>query len=313
MNYTKIPTKGIDREEWLSLRRTGIGGSDAGAILGLSPWAGPMNVYADKLGLVPDREETEAMRLGSDMEDYVAHRFMEKTGKRVQRSNYMYRSVRWPFMLADVDRLVIKEDAGLECKTMSPFGKKALDEGDIPPQYYCQCVHYMAVTGANRWYLAILVYGQGFYWFEIERDENEIKALVTQEKKFWEDHVLPEVPPEPDGTEATDNVIRSMFRGSDDMEIVMQTRTKDIEELLDIQARIKGLETQEKKLKQSLQLEMGDATIGYAGEYEIRWKPVTSRRIDTKRMKTEAPDLYETYSKKSTARRFDIRERKTSA
>ena len=98
----------MSNEEWLTLRKTGIGGSDAGSICGVNPFGSPMEL------------DNEAVRQGHDLEDYVAQRFMEKTGLKVRRSNFMYRSVEHPFMIADVDRLVIGEDAGLECKTASP-------------------------------------------------------------------------------------------------------------------------------------------------------------------------------------------------
>ena len=135
--YTKIPIGDMDRKEWLRLRRTGIGGSDAGAVCGLNLYSSPMKVYQDKIcdiseepeekifdehsrDDVPD-EPNEAIRQGYDLEDYVAKRFTEATGFKVRRSNYMYRSLAWPFMIADVDRLVVGEDAGLECKTVSAY------------------------------------------------------------------------------------------------------------------------------------------------------------------------------------------------
>ena len=115
--YETIPTAGMAREEWLRLRKNGIGGSDAGAVCGLNPYSSPMNVYRDKTTDETDDTDSESMRQGRDLEDYVAQRFTEATGLKVRRSNKMYRSVEYPFMLADVDRLVVGEDAGLECKT----------------------------------------------------------------------------------------------------------------------------------------------------------------------------------------------------
>ena len=114
--YEKIPTAGLGRENWLRLRKNGIGGSDAGAICGLDPYASPMSVYLDKTSEDVSGEDNEAMRQGRDLEDYVARRFMEESGLKVRRSNMMYRNKEHPFMLADVDRLVVGQDTGLECR-----------------------------------------------------------------------------------------------------------------------------------------------------------------------------------------------------
>ena len=121
MGVIRISTKGMTREEWLKLRKTGIGGSDAGAICGLNPYSSPVKIYQDKTQEATEEEDNESMRQGRDLEDYVARRFMEETGLKVRRSGQMYRSEEYPFMLANVDRLIVGQDAGLECKTASAF------------------------------------------------------------------------------------------------------------------------------------------------------------------------------------------------
>lgn len=107
-------TKDMPKEEWLKLRKQGIGGSDAGAVCGVNPYSSPMKVFRDKTSDETEEINNEAVRQGNDLEDYVAQRFMEAAGKKVRRSNAMYRSEKYPFMIADVDRLVVGEDAGLE-------------------------------------------------------------------------------------------------------------------------------------------------------------------------------------------------------
>lgn len=149
--YEKIPTAGMDRKEWLQLRKTGIGGSDAGALCGLNPYSSPMKVFYDKTADEIEETDNEAIRIGHDLEDYVTKRFTEATGLKVRRSNYMYRSVEHPFMIADVDRLVIGEDAGLECKTASAYNADKWKDGDIPLPYIMQCYHYGSdIIGLNQ-------------------------------------------------------------------------------------------------------------------------------------------------------------------
>ena len=158
---TTISTLNMPREEWLQLRKSGIGGSDAGAICGLNPYASPMSVYRDKTTEDLSDMDSETMRQGRDLEDYVARRFMEATGLKVRRSNMMYRSEEHPFMIADVDRLIVGEDAGLECKTASAYNADKWKDGEVPLHYLMQCCHYMAVTGRSAWYIAVLIYGLG--------------------------------------------------------------------------------------------------------------------------------------------------------
>lgn len=145
--YERISLADVTHEQWLKLRKSGIGGSDAGAICGLNPYSSAMKVYQDKVSDTVAEVNNEAIRIGHDLEDYVARRFMEATGLKVRKSNYMYRSIEYPYMLADVDRLVVGEDAGLECKTVSAYGADKWADGNIPLHYVMQCYHYMAVTG----------------------------------------------------------------------------------------------------------------------------------------------------------------------
>ena len=127
----KVSTAGMSREAWLEQRRHTIGGSDAAGIIGLSKWSSPMSVWADKTGRLPDKPDTEAMRLGRDLEGYVASRWMESTGKKVRRLNAMLYSELYPFAHADIDREVIGERAGLECKTTSTLDVKQF-QGGVP-------------------------------------------------------------------------------------------------------------------------------------------------------------------------------------
>ncbi len=147
----KTATADMDTAEWLHLRKTGIGGSDAAAVCGMNPFSSPMKVFQEKTSGEITEQDSEAVRQGHDLEDYVAKRFMEAAGVKVRRSNYMYRSVEHPFMIADVDRLVVGEDAGLECKTASAYSADKWKDGEIPLHYVIQCMHYGSdIIGLNQ-------------------------------------------------------------------------------------------------------------------------------------------------------------------
>lgn len=201
----------LTHEEWLAERRKSIGGSDAAAIVGMNHYVTPYALWADKTGRLPDQPDNEAMRQGRDLEQYVADRFTEATGKRVRRHTAMFHNPDYPFAHANIDRAIVGERAGLECKTTSIMNLKKFRNGEYPENYYVQCVHYLAVTGWDRWYLGVLILNQGFHWFVIERDQTEIDALMQAEHDFWNAYVLPDVPPPVDGLPATSEALASAY------------------------------------------------------------------------------------------------------
>ena len=185
-----VSTSNLAREKWLQYRKQGIGGSDAGAIGGFNPYRTAMQVYYDKTSDEIEDIDNEAMRQGREFEDYVARRFTEETGKKIRHANAMFYDENNPFMLADVDRMIVGENAGLECKTASPFMAEYWKDDKIPLSYQMQCYHYMSVCNADAWYLAVLIYGREFKVYKLERDEEIIANLIQLEKNFWENHVL---------------------------------------------------------------------------------------------------------------------------
>ena len=307
--YTKIPIKDIDRKEWLQLRKTGIGGSDAGAICGLNPYSSRMSVYRDKTCETEDeQEDNESIRQGHDLEEYVAQRFMEATGLRVRKSNFMYRGVENPFMIADVDRLVVGEDAGLECKTASAYNADKWKDGEIPLHYIMQCYHYMAVTGKRTWYIAAVILGQEFTYRKLEWDDNLISQLIEAEKYFWTEHVEKGIMPDPDGSEVCDEVLEQYFhisrKGSRIRLVGFDERLDRREQIL---SQIEELEKEQKQIEQEVKLYMKDNEAAFSDSYRISWSNVETTRLDTKRIKEEKPELYRDYAKVTSSRRFQVK------
>jgi putative phage-type endonuclease len=303
-------TLDMPREEWLELRKKGIGGSDAAAIVGLDRYRSPFDVYAEKIGLKPEQPDNEAMRQGRDLEQYVAERFMEATGKKVRRRNAVLQHPEHHWMLANIDRWVVGENAGLECKTTSVLNRAKFSQGEFPPNYYVQCMHYMAVTGAERWYLAVLVLNKAFHVFTIERDEAEVQALIEAEKDFWENHVLKQIPPTPDGSESTSELLKQMFpEAREREEVALYGHEEKIQQYLELDARVKELTQERDAIKQELQLALADAEIGRAQGYIVEWKNQVRQSLDTKKLKSEHAEIYEKYLKPAqTVRRFMIKE-----
>ena len=163
-------TRGMTRDQWLDARRCGIGGSDAAAILGLNPYSSPLSVWADKTGAPspePEGVRNESIWLGNVLEDHVARRYAQESGLKIIHCNQMLQSAEHPFMLANIDRRVKGKRIGVEIKTTSALSRTDFAGGEIHPWYYCQCMHYLAVTGWEKWILVVLVVGKGLYAYEI--------------------------------------------------------------------------------------------------------------------------------------------------
>lgn len=303
-----VSTIDLDKKEWLKYRKTGITGTDAGAICGMNPYMSAFSVYQDKISEDIEELDNEAMRQGRDMEAYVASRFEEETGLRVRRANAIYQNEEHPFMLADFDRLIVGQKAGLECKTVSPYSSDKWNNEDIPLHYQMQCQHYMAVSGYECWYIAALIYGRDFIIRKIERDEELVSNLITIEKRFWNENILKRIMPDPDGTKSCSEQIAKLYYKSDKEKTVQllgyDSDLKRREELVEL---IDKLEQEKASIDQKIQLELQDAAYGTAGDYRISWLNTVSHRLDTKLFKSENPEMYNKYAKESNSRRFVVK------
>lgn len=304
-----VKTTDISHEQWLDYRKTGIGGSDAAVVCGLNPYKSKIELWADKTGRLPDKEDNEAMRTGRDLEEYVAKRFCEATGKKVRRRNAIFQHDKYDFITANVDREIVGENAGLECKTTSAFTKSDFENGEIPLYYYCQCCHYMNVMGYDRMYLAVLVLGQKFYWFTIERNESECSALLEQEIGFWNSYIVPDVRPEPDGSDSAERTIKAVCGEYKDNVVVIFEQNETAKKLAQITEKRKALETEEKRLKQQLEIALDGNTEGFTENYKITFKPQSRTALDSKSLKAEMPEVYAKYSKTTESRVFKLSER----
>jgi len=306
--YQKISTAEMSREDWMRLRKSGIGGSDAGAVCGVNPYSSPMKVFMDKTSAEIKELYSEAVRQGHDLEDYVARRFMEATGLKVRRSNFMYRSTQHPFMIADIDRFVAGEDAGLECKTASAYNVDKWKDGDIPLHYIMQCYHYMAVTGKRTWYLAAVILGREFTYRKLVWDDALIEHLTAAEENFWKNYVEAGTIPPPDGSTVCDEVLEQYFhtaRKERKIELVgFDDKLKRREEIL---LSISSLQEEQKQIEQEVKLFMQDNELASSDSFRVSWKNIDSTKLDTKRIKEERPELYADYGKVSHSRRFEVK------
>lgn len=292
-NLIAISTVNMTREEWLEARRERIGGSDAAAIVGLSKWATPLTVYMDKKGLSPDKPDNIPMLIGRVLEETVAQLWMQETGKKCQRRNAILINPAYPFAHANVDRWVVGENAGLECKTTSEMNLKTIRGGEYPANYYVQCMHYMMITGANRWYLAVLVGNKEFHTFTIERDEEEIAALMEQEKAFYENYLLPGVMPAPSGSAQDDAALKTLYPAADtDAEAVdLSDMAMTFAALVEAKRSKSLCEGIIAKAEQDIKARLGNASEGFCGGHKVTWRPQTRSDIDKDALKAMGIDI----------------------
>lgn len=304
-----VNTAELSRIEWLKYRKQGLTGTDAGAITGMNPYVSAFQIYQDKISDKIEERDNESMRQGRDLEEYVARRFMEETGKKVRHANAIFQSEENKFMLADFDRLVIGEKAGLECKTVNAYSADKWKNGEIPLHYQMQVQHYLAVSGFDRWYIAALVFGKEFIVHEIVRDEDIIRSLIVIEKRFWEQNVLARVAPEPDGSDNYSAMLGKMYLGDKDKAIQLFGVQDELKRRDEIEELLEKLNKEKNIIEQSIKAQMKDAVYAESENYLISWMPSTQQRIDTKRLKEEQPEVYSQYLKDISSRRFQIRHR----
>ncbi|KVH51205.1 YqaJ viral recombinase family protein [Burkholderia diffusa] len=266
----------MTREEWLELRRTGIGGSDAAAALGESPYLTPYELYLDKLGLAPPREETERMRMGRRLEAVIADEYALTRRVKLRRRNQPVRHPKYPWMFASPDRLVEGQRLGLEAKSVDPaafrFGEWG-DEGSdaVPTHYLLQTCHYMCVLGYEHWDLAALVGGNHLRVYTIHRDPELEEMLIEREHAFWK-LVEQREPPEPDFAHpSTLPLLKRLHPGTDGGVIELPPLAEALHRTrLDFDAQIKDCKAGADAARARLLQLMGDAAVGRlpsGGEY----------------------------------------------
>lgn len=303
-----------DHAKWLATRNAGIGGSDASVIMGLNPYKSPYQLWLEKTGQAeaPDLSHVQAVYWGSKNESNIADWFMEDTGKKVRKLGTL-RSRAHPFMMANVDRAVMGEEAGLEIKTAGVNQAKKWKGDEIPDAYYCQCLHYLAVTGADRWYIAVLIGGNEALYKVVERNEDDIKALIEAEADFW--HLVEtKTPPPVDGSPSCAAALSERFKGGGPG-IMLPSKVDEVIESLENDKQIMGaLKKQITEKENSLKEMLGDAEEGTTDHYRVLWKTQAGRSsVPLAKIKKQAPDIYHLLEDKGyitvgkPSRRFSIK------
>lgn len=303
---TKVKTENY--EEWKALRSRYIGGSDAAAVVGLNAYVSPYSLWAEKTGRVPGFGGNLATEVGTYMEEFVAQKFAQETGKKVRKVNASFLNSDYPWAIANIDRDIVGEDAGLEIKTTDSLNMKKFKNGEYPANYYVQCVHYMAITGKQRWYLAVLIGNKDFKVFTIERDEAEIAALMNAECEFWK-LVESNTPPEIDGSQATTAAVNAIYTDSKEGTVDLTGYNATVRQYIALNKQIKELEKQLNEAANRIKAFIGESEFGESADFRVSWKPQTRRTFDSKRFAADHRDMdLSGYYKETVTRTFRVSE-----
>lgn len=313
-----------ERDKWLSIRCNSIGGSEIGAIAGFSSYGSALTVFNEKLGLVEKFKGNIHTQFGNRMEplirEWVQEDFKKQTDIELKTYEYPYMMLdkELEYFSANIDGIGIlekdyvywenrdtgeikyipaNEKFGLEIKTGSEFLKKMWSGEEIPDSYYCQCQWYMSVTGLN-YFLIIYMLGKEINWKVVPRNEEDITALRSIGKEFWENHILTKVPPAPTGIKKETEEILENQTLADDGEI--NINDNKLTQYNEVSEKIKELEKEKERLKQEIFLEMGNSKKATDGSYKLSRYMVSKDSLDNKLLKEKYPVTYEAVKKGTT-------------
>ena len=249
------------------------------------------------------------MYWGTILEDIVAQEFAKRTGYKVRNNNFTLQSEQYPYLLANIDREIVGLDAGLECKTANAFKAEEWQGDSVPDAYYIQCQHYMAVTGKASWWIACLVGGNTFYYKEIKRNEEIIQAIIDTGAEFWR-LVETKTMPAPDDSKACSEALKKLYRNSNGKAIELSAQYNNvIVDYLELKEQLAELESKKRGIENLLKDALGDNEKGSCGEHYVSWKSSKPREtFDSKKFKSDHPDLYTNYIKQGEpSRRFEVK------
>ena len=295
-------------EEWLDIRSKYIGGSDAGAVVGMNPYKSRYTLWAEKTKKVPSFEGNTTTRVGAYLEQLVAEMFEEETGKKVRKKNSTMVNDLYPFACANVDRMIVGEKAFLEIKTTNsfPIMKSLRNSEEFPEAYDCQVVHYLAVTGLEKAYLAVLINCRELKIYEMERDQAEIDALMGAEEAFWK-LVETNTPPAVDGDESTTETLKTLYPNANGETVDLFAYNSLLDQYIDLTSQIKELSDLKEEVGNRVKDFMKEAGKGESDRFSVSYANTTRKTFDAKRFSAENGNLnLDPYYNVTTSRTFKV-------
>jgi putative phage-type endonuclease len=268
--------------KWKLERKKGIGGSDAAAILGLSPWKSAMDVWLDKLDLAEEPRDPSReflLTLGTELEPVIARLYEKQTGRQLHPTSAKVHE-KYPILRGNPDRLVAGELRGVELKSENQFTDEFGEPGtdQVPLHYLVQCMHYMYVCDYPVWDVALLHGGVAFDIYTIERDPELEREMIDQLLGWWDRHIVQRVPPDIDGSGAWSVYLRKKYPAD-----ILPVKEADTETLRLVKHLSAAREIVDKytgvvdELQNRLKLVIGDHE-GIVGDFgKITWRKAKDR------------------------------------
>lgn len=310
----------VNRDQFLAGRKSGIGGSDVAAILGLSKYKSPYQLWLDKTNRTESHDsESEPAYWGNQLEDIVAKEYAKRNGVKIQRVNATIRNPEHDWMLANIDRAIVNPDISgnvrikegklttdriLECKTANQYLAKLWGDEQtesIPDYYLTQCQWYLGNTGASICGLGVLIGGQKFRSYQIAYDEELFEMLKVECSNFWHEHVLADVPPAPT---TFDDVLHRWSTHNPDQAVIADPQLfQDVAEYKELNSNIKDAGKELDALKLKICTRMEDAELIIAEEKRLAtFKYQERTTLDSKALKVAYPEIYEQFARTSSTR-----------
>jgi putative phage-type endonuclease len=295
VTYGGMPHSALDSDpvsKFRMERLTGIGGSDAAAVLGLSVYKTPFELYLEKTGAIEplDLSDNAAVTWGTKLESVVADHFAEVTGYKVRRDNRLLRHPEYPFVIAHIDRRIVGSDAILEVKTAGAFAASDFgDEGtdQVPESYLLQGMHYLAVTGKSECHFAVLVGGRDFRQYVVVRDDDLIASMLEADCEFWIDHVQAGIAPPMEFTHPKSlDLVKRLYTGTNGQVVELGDELIPVHErFVAVKKLIGDAETERDALKAQLLAAVGENAAGKFAcgfGYTRTQRAATSYAVDKK-------------------------------
>ncbi len=310
MKQRMLATRGLSRKEWLQLRRTGIGGSDASVIMNVNPYRSRLQLWEEKMGQVPVVEEgNEYTYWGEVMEPIVRKEFSRRTGLRVRQKHAMIFHPEIPYLFANLDGIVTDETGEaciFEAKTASQYQEARWQEGNLPQAYLLQLQHYLEVTGMRKAFIAALIGGNQFVFHTVYRDEDLIQELLAKEQEFWA-CVQNRERPQLDGNPATTAYLNQKFGQAIPERITLDASFSQVLSEYDrISQELERLQYEKEQAVNQLKAGLQEYEQGILGERIISWKEISRTSLDAKRLKREQPEIFAQYQNQSSYRRLTV-------
>lgn len=278
-----VSTKELSREAWLTVRKQGIGSSDAAAAVGLNPYQSQLELWMIKTGRdgnlpkIDPNDESSPMYWGTILEPIVSVHYTKRTGNKVRRINAVLQhpDLDKSWMLANIDYSVVGSDEVqiLECKTAGEFGSRLWRDG-VPEYIQCQVQHQMAVTGKKVVDVCVLICGQEIRVYRIERDDELINRLIELERKFWH-YVEHDIEPPADGSDSAGQALRALYPQDSgntlDLTDDLAMSTAFIG-MVKMRAEIESRTEVAEQLKQQIQQRMAEASKAIFRSGSVSWK-----------------------------------------